>query len=100
MDLFKEIFTAPLEYWYITVPQIIYMIAAGIAFIGPLAWVPCVAYLLAFTISPKTAMLAAGAVMAAHGAIWFLKGFIGDRLAARKKADEDEEYKGVPKLKE
>ena len=98
MEIFREMFEAILAYWYITVPEIAYILFMGFSFIGPVSVFICALYVILFAFFPKEVMIAVGAVIAVHAAFILIKSFIGDRFAKRKQADEKEEYKGVPKL--
>ena len=87
-----------LAYWYIVIPELLYAVFAGFCFFGPGGLLGLTLYAAAFFFAPEGAMAVMGAVMAVHLVLVLLKSAAGDIFSGSKKADEAEEYKGVPKL--
>ena len=94
----QELIRVILEYWYVTIPEMIYLAFLGMSLIGPAGVLLVPVYLALLMFFPEAAIIAVGAVVLRHIIVIVLKGFAGDALAKRKKSGGGEEYKGIPKL--
>ncbi|MBR3146821.1 MAG: hypothetical protein IKF54_01615 [Eubacterium sp.] len=97
MEILNRLIANMSAYWYVVIPEILYAVFAGLCFFGPGGTLGLALYAAAFIFFPVQTMAVTGAVMAVHLFLVLGKGLIGDSLAKKKKPDEEEPYKGVPK---
>ena len=98
MELLTKLISDMAALWYVVIPEILYAVFAGFCFFGPGGVIGLLLYAVAFIFAPKFTMTAVGVIMAVHLFFFLGKGFIGDRIAEKKKPNESEEYRGIPKL--
>ena len=94
----QELVPVILEYWYVAIPEMIYLAFLGMSLIGPAGVLLVPVYLALLMFFPEAAIIAVGAVVLRHIIVIVFKSFAGDAIAKSKKQSGEEEYRGIPKL--
>ena len=85
-------------YWYVVLPEVLFLGFLGFRFIGPWTAVLIAAYFVGLLVAPAETMAFVAAMIIVGAVILMVRNIAGDIVSKKKEAEEYNASNGVPKL--
>ena len=85
-------------YWYVVIPEIIFLLVIGMRFAGPWALVLVAGYFIGLVINPAVTMSLVATLILIDAAYLLIRNVTGDIIAKNKEPESDSASNGVPRL--